>query len=251
MLTTTNTCKVVGWSKAVVYWDFDKKQFIPQKRENRHRGNNHLPQEAFNSRKYNAKYIDVWSIGVMICGLLTSKYPINIKENVKFTVQLQQFFMKYNIGQEEVVFLSKLMNEMPNKRATFEQVYSDEYLNTNAEQKKVFKHKEHKINHVRHHDVKRKKQQFGKYRKSLTEIKQQIAFDKDMKSDSKSESESISIPIEITKEITKDSSLIIHDSMLNTLFSLEDKQNKIDGTQHNANVGFVNWHDKYDDDEES
>ncbi|OTF70253.1 hypothetical protein BLA29_005315, partial [Euroglyphus maynei] len=71
--------KIINFRRAISYWipspTIGRQQLnLISKRERKCRQNNHLPPECFHNN-YDPQLIDLWSFGVIVCALVTYRYP--------------------------------------------------------------------------------------------------------------------------------------------------------------------------------
>lgn len=121
--------KILGWSKAVLFWDNHKQKALQQQKEKRIHKNNFLPPEAFQN-VYDPSKADVWSLGTIIVSLLTHHYPFHVRTRMTFIDQWNMFTKKHPIDQVAKELCDKIFVMDPRKRIKVGDILRDRFFTT-------------------------------------------------------------------------------------------------------------------------
>lgn len=126
LLLDHDNIKIMGWSKAVFFYDTNKHKLLLQQKEKKIRKNNFLPPEAFHEN-YNPSKADIWSIGIVIVGLLTNRYPFHVRAK-NFMSQWRTFTRKHDMNPVARNLCNKIFVLNPKKRIKVEKILEDKFF---------------------------------------------------------------------------------------------------------------------------
>lgn len=126
LLLDHDNIKIMGWSKAVFFYDTNKHKLLLQQKEKRIRKNNFLPPEAF-SENYDPSKADIWSIGIVIVGLLTNRYPFHVRTK-NFMSQWRKFTRKHDMNPVARNLCNKIFVLNPKKRIKVDKILADKFF---------------------------------------------------------------------------------------------------------------------------
>lgn len=116
---------IVGWSKAVPFWDSNKEKALLQQKEVRCPRNNFLPPEAFQS-EYDPSKADVWAIGITMVAMATQRYPFRVNSSVSFPTQWRRFCRAHKMNPKMQSLCNRIFKPDPKERALPRAILNDE-----------------------------------------------------------------------------------------------------------------------------
>ena len=125
-----NQVKVVGMDMCCFYWDPDMETVVHKKKlsKKEFEKNSHLPPEAFKDETYDPSSADVWSLGVIMCVMITKENPFKIKSEQPFDEQWKAFAQTKQFSDEAKQLLDRIfVVEVPN-RPNITEILEDSYL---------------------------------------------------------------------------------------------------------------------------
>ncbi|KAI2802819.1 hypothetical protein RDWZM_001099 [Blomia tropicalis] len=128
ILNANDQVKITGMSRSVVYWQPDCSLF--QKPECRLRIYSHLPPECFCGTPYDPSKVDIWSIGVLMVAINTSRLPFDVTSGFKFSAQWRQFVTIHPTNRFLRAACNKVFCINPVKRITATKFLEHPYFTT-------------------------------------------------------------------------------------------------------------------------
>jgi serine/threonine protein kinase len=128
-----NVIKVVGLGLASIYWDLELEQLIPKKKilfksNKEFEKLNHLPPEAFESESFDPRNADVWSVGLLLCQMVSKHNPFEIKSEKSFENQWRIFTESHQFSNDCKELLDCVFTRDANKRIKIDDFLQDKYF---------------------------------------------------------------------------------------------------------------------------